>query len=699
MNKYIHLFSLLFCSLVTIGLYGQEEDFRKQAPKPGPAPSIEFGEYEQFKLDNGLQVIVVENHKLPRVSFQLLIDVPPIKEGEYVGTADLAGEMLSRGTASQSKAEIDETIDYIGANFSTSSTGITASCLTKHQDKLLEIMADVLYHPAFAEEEFEKVQTQRLSELSLGQSNADFIARNVGQVLRYDEHPYGEILTKKSLKNITVGQCKEYYSAFFKPNIAYLAIIGDTNLEEAKQIAQKYFAKWEKGTVEKEFHARPLPPIESEVDFVHKDGAVQSVINITYPVNLKPGTEESVVANVLNTMLGGGMLNSRLNKNIREDKGYSYGVRSTLRYDKYVGYFSAGGSVRNEVTDSAIVEFLAEMERLTQEAVPAEELKSVKNYIFGSFARSLERPETVAQYALNTARYKLPSDFYPDYLKKVSKVTAEDVKTMAQKYILPERSHILVVGNMGEVADKLNRFDAKGKVHFYDLDGQAIKDENTEIPEGVTAESVITDYINAIGGKDRLTDVKDATIELTTSVQGMNLDMTMMRKSPDKMLIKVDMNGMTVNETKFDGKKGYASAMGQKQEMGEESIEEMKLQAPIFPELDYLGADYKTELIGIETIDGSRAYHLQVTSPGGKTADIYYDLENKLKVKTVAKQSNGNGGEAAVTATMADYREVEGIKVPYELTSAGVAPFPITLKVASVSFNNGLDASLFEINE
>lgn len=694
LNKY---FLLCFALLASQFLLAQEEDFRKKAPEAGPAPSIEMGAYEQFTLENGLQVIVVENHKLPRVSFQLYIDVPLIKEGKEAGMTALAGEMLSRGTTSRSKAEIDQAIDFIGADFSTDENGMYGACLTKHQARLLEVMSDVLLQPAFSQEEFEKVQSQRLSELALAQSNASSIADKVGQAVCFDEHPYGEVVSKSSLENITVEKCKNYYETYFKPNISYLAIVGDIDLKKAKEVAEKYFGAWKKGQVDKGFFERSTPPESTEVNFVHKDGAVQSVINITYPVNLKPGTEDAIIANVLNTMLGGGMLNSRLNKNIREDKGYSYGVGSTLRYDKYVGYFEAGGSVRNEVTDSAVAEFLMEMNRLRDEPVAEKELKSVQSYIFGSFARSLENPQTVARFALNTLRYKLPKDYYANYLKRVDATTAEELQAAARKYILPGQAHIVVVGNKGEVADQLNRFDRDGKVRLYDTDGNLIEASAMAIPEGTTAESIVRNYIEVIGGEKKLREVKDMTVEMSTTVQGMAMAMNLQRKSPDKYLMKVEMNGAVLNETKFDGEEGYVSAMGQKEELKDQDLEDLRAQAELFPELNYLADDYELELAGIEKVEGKNAYHVVVTMPSGSQVDEYYEQESGYKIKYVVTRTGPGGAAATVSNQLADYREIEGIKIPYEITTEGMAPFPIKLEVKSATVNTGLEDSLFEI--
>ena len=693
----IILFFIAFCAVQ--GLWGQVEDFRRKAPQPGPAPRIEMGKYEQFTLDNGLQVIVVENNKLPRVSFQLLVDAPPMKEGQFAGAASLAGDMLMRGTTTRTKAQIDQSIDFIGARFSTSQGGMFGSCLSRHQDKLLEIMSDVLLNPAFAEEEFEKVKQQRLSGLAYQQDNADFIAGNVAQVLRFgNDHPYGEIATERTLDNTNLDRCKDYYSKYFKPNISYLAIVGDIKLDEAKKAAEKYFGTWERGEVGTGFFKRPEAPAQAQVNFVDKPGAVQSIIRITYPLNLKPGSEDAILANLVNTILGdGGLLGSRLNGNIREDKGYSYGVNSTLATDKYVGYFSAGGSVRNEVTDSAVTEFLYEMNRLREEPVADQELDGIKNFIFGKFARALEQPQTVATFALNAARYKLPEDFYATYLEKTAALTAADLMKGAQRFLLPNRAHIIVVGNKGEVADKLARFSPEGKVLFYDYEGNPIKEVAAELLQGVNASEVIDKYLLAIGGRERLEKVQDLTINMTTSLQGMELAMTMQRKAPNKLLMNVSMGGMVMNSTRFDGEKGVVSAMGQEQQMEGEALEAAKQQAALFPEMLYGQEGYELTMAGVESVNGSDAYRIDLVHASGNKSSEYFDLKTGLKVKSVSTQKTPDGNEITATNEFTDYREVDGILIPHQMKAIGMGPMPLVLKVESVEVNKGLDDGIFKV--
>jgi zinc protease len=513
--------------------------------------------------DNGLEVIVVENHKLPRVSFQVFVDAPEVQEGELAGFIDMAGQMLMRGTDNRTKAEIDQAVDFMGASLSSSSSGLFGSCLTKHKEGLLDIMSDVLLNPAFPEEEFEKVKKQTLSGLALSKDDPNTIASNVGQVLRFGkEHPYGNIQTEQSTEKIALEVCKSYYEAYFRPNISYLVVVGDITVDEAKSLAQKHFGSWTQAKVAETFYDMPQKPKEARVAFVPKEGAVQSVIQINYPVDLQPGTDEAIKAYVLNTLLGG-YFNSRLNLNLREGKGYTYGARSSLSPDELAGEFRAYASVRNEVTDSSMMAFLEELNKIRTELVTEDELQIVKNYITGSFARSLESSQTIARFALNTARYDLPQDYYTTYLEKVASVTREELLALAKKYVTPDEAYLLVVGNKKEVAETLTQFDADGEIEMYNYFGEPIEESNLEIPEGVTAQTIISDYLMATAG-DKLDQLKGMRAVMTAETPMGAMEMKRVVQEPGQLLAEVAIGGNVMQKQVLNGEKGAMVAMGTK---------------------------------------------------------------------------------------------------------------------------------------
>ncbi|MEM6725744.1 MAG: insulinase family protein [Bacteroidota bacterium] len=197
------------------------DNFRAQAPKPGEAREIKIGTYETFKLDNGLTVILVENHKIPRISWQLSLDYDPILEGEKAGYTSMAGDLLMSGTENRTKAELDEAVDFLGASLSAGAGGMFASSLTRHSQTVLELMTDVLYNPTFPEAEFEKLKTQTLSGIQSSKDDPNTISANVGDKLNYGgDHPYGELVTEETVNNISVDDCKAFYNNYYRPNIA-----------------------------------------------------------------------------------------------------------------------------------------------------------------------------------------------------------------------------------------------------------------------------------------------------------------------------------------------------------------------------------------------------------------------------------------------------------------------------------------------
>ncbi|NNE27154.1 MAG: insulinase family protein, partial [Saprospiraceae bacterium] len=243
-----------------------DKAWRSNAPDAAPARAIKMGEYNVFDLDNGLKVIVVENHKLPRVSYQLSLRNLPVMEGDQVGYQGFAGSLMSRGTSSKSKADIDKAIDFIGASMNTSPNGVFGSSLTKHQDKLLSIMTDVLYNPSFPQDEFEKLKTQALSGIQTSKTDPNSIAANVASKVNYGEdHPYGEVQTEETINNIELQNCVSYYKTYFKPNNAYLTIVGDITPAEAKAKAMKYFGDWKSGNVPEHSYKMPTKPSEPRV--------------------------------------------------------------------------------------------------------------------------------------------------------------------------------------------------------------------------------------------------------------------------------------------------------------------------------------------------------------------------------------------------------------------------------------------------
>jgi zinc protease len=670
-------------------------DFRSMAPTAGPARPVKIGTSHQFTLANGLKVIVVENHKLPQISYQLTIDRDEMLEKEKSGLSGISGSLLATGTIKNSKAEIDEAVDYIGANLSTGPTGGFASSLTKHTDKILALFSDVILRPAFPETEFDKIKTQTLSGLQTEKDDPNAISGNVSSALTYGTaHPYGEITNESTVSNISLEDCKNYYNTYFKPGNAYLVIVGDITPEAAKAKAEKYFGSWPAGKTPEYEYAFPKGVDNTSVAFVDKSGAVQSVINITYALDLKPGAPDVIPARVMNTILGSGF-SGRLFKNLREDKAYTYGAYSSLEADELVGNFSANASVRNEVTDSAITQFFLELDKLKNEPVTQEELDLAKSFIAGGFARSLESPQTVAGFALNIDMYDLPADYYETYLQKLAAVTIEDVSRVAKKYINPAKARIVVVGNKDEVMNKLTAFDKEdGKIQLYDIYANPRKDESG-VAVDISANDLVEKYLTAIGGRQKLDAVK--SLDQTYSMDMMGTTVTSrVVQDAGKFYMGWSTQGMTLMKQVYDGEKGIMEQQGQQMALEGSDLESLKETSVPFTERNYNMAGYTSEIKGVEDINGKACYKLVVTKPSGTKNTEYYDQATSLKVKEV-QTSESQGQVMTMTFEYTDYKVIDGINVPHTITWSGLMPTPIVMKASSIKVNGEVDPSLFKI--
>jgi predicted Zn-dependent peptidase len=662
---------------------------RTKFPQAGPAPEVKIGNAESFVLPNGLKVYVVENHKLPKVTFSLMLDRDPIVEGKNAGYTSAAGELLRKGTKNRSKDKLEQEIDFLGAALKTSSTSILASGLSKYTDKIMNIIADVILNPDFKQDELDKITKETLSGLAYSKDEPDAISNRVKQTLIFGkEHPYGEFETEESVKSVTLDMCKKYYDTYFRPNISYLAIVGDINKAKAKLLVEKYLGKWEKKDVPKNTFANPKAPIVNKVALVDRSNSVQSVISICYPVDLAVGSDDAMKAKVTNSILGGSAT-GRLFMNLRESKAYTYGAYSSLNPDKLVGSFSASAKVRNVVTDSAITEMFNEMKKIRNEKVGEAELQNAKNYISGNFIRSLEQPSTIASFAINTALYNLPKDYYKNYLKSINTVTIDDVQMMAKKYIKPNNAIVLVVGSGEEVAKKLSKFSVSGKIDYYDVFGEKIDPNVKKVPEGVTVDLVLNKYVEAIGGKENILKVKDRTTKMSGALRGMNITMTQTLKAPNKFYQLVDF-GVGQQSTIFDGEKGKVSAMGQEQSMPPEQTELMKIGL-LYTMLEYKEKGIKYELTGMETINNKDAYRVSFTYPSGKKNTNYFDANTGLIIRQIAEQGGG-----VQTVDFDDYRDVQGVKYAFKM-SVGTPNGTIDLVTSSVEVNTNPNDSLFEI--
>lgn len=649
---------------------------RSKLPASGPAPEIKIGEAETFTLANGLKVFVVKNTKLPRVSFTLVLERDPILEGDKAGLSTFIGEMMMGGTKNRTKDQLDQEIDFIGASLSASATSVSASSLKKHQGKMLDLMADVLFNPVFPQPELDKLKKQSLTGLATTKDDPQAISSRLSRAVLYGKnHPYGESQTEQTTKNITLDDVKAYYQTYFKPNIAYLAIVGDIDKAEAQKVVNQYFGAWKKGVVPTFTYPMPVRAAKQAVALVDRSSSVQSVIDVTQPVAMKIGDPDYISSRLLNQILGGGSA-SRLFMNLREDKGFTYGAYSSIDADKLVGNISASASVRSEVTDSAVYEFVYEIKNLVDKGVTQVELDKAKAELAGSFGRSLEQPGTVANFALNTARYNLPKDYYATYLKKLNSFTVADINATAKRLIEPDKFIITTVGNGSEIKEKLAQF---GEVVEYDIMGEPAKQLVADA--NMTAEKVLENYLNAIGGADKVSAIKSAKISMDANVMGTPLTIAFVYDTQNgRYGQKLSIAGNVMQKTSLANGKGSMSVQGNTIEMAPAQLAEAQLNSYLFPEAVYKSNGYTISLDGLKDVDGKPAYKVVIATASGAKLINYYAQDSGLKIK----YENPASGDTYY----GDYQATNGVLLPMSWTiKSPQIPVPLEAKVTSLELN------------
>lgn len=660
---------------------------RSIRPQPSEAREPEIAEYKKYELDNGLKMIVVENHKLPRLSIQLSLNIDPVFEGDKVGMVSMAGDILSEGTTNRTKEQLDEEIDFMGASISTYSSGAFATGLSKYSDKLTELLADVVLHPSFPADEFEKLKQQGISSLRANEDDPGALMSNLYDARIYGlDHPFGEVTTQESVNNITLEDCRNYWSTYFRPNVAYIAVVGDIKPRDAKKLIEKYFASWEQGEVPSHEIEVPQLPESTQVALINRPTSVQTEIRIGNRVELSQGDPDLEAVRVANMILGGGSL-ARLYLNLREDKSYTYGAYSSIGTSQYVSDFTAQAAVRNEVTDSAVAEFLYEINRIRTELVSEEELQGAKNYLAGSFGRSLESAQTVASFGLNIERYGLDEDYYNDYLKRLQAVTAEDVMRAAQKYFANENLTIAVVGRASDIEEGLKRF---GEVSRYDRYARPASDA-VSVPEGLTAAQVLSDYYAAMGGREKLNSITGYISSAKGSVQGMEISVSEMWMAPDmyKQSFSTPMGGQ---EVVVKGEEVTLMANGASQPVPDEEKSALIAEAQVFELTDLTGAEM-TLLPEVAEVNGTEAYGVEVTTAAG-TKTHYFSTESGLRIRTSETQETPRG-TVTMNVDIKQYSEVDGVKLPSVYTLP-LGPMSVDMTVQDIQLNpSELSASDF----
>lgn len=443
-------------ALLTVQVSTAQKLDRSKLPKAGPAPVLTYKDPVTFKLPNGITVLVVENHKLPKVSATFSIDAGPRTEGVKAGVLSLMGGMMNEGTTAKNKLQFDEAVDQMGASVNLDASGSSVSALTRYFDLAFMLMAEALQKPAFQQSSFDKLKSQTLTSLQSNERSTTAISRRVVNALLYGTgHPMGEFATEKSVQSITLDDVKQAYQNYITPSRGYLTFVGDIKPEVARALAVKALGAWKGKTLTLPVLKMVANPVRTEIDVIDVPNAVQSEITVTNLINLPLGSPDYHAVLLANEILGGGS-DAKLFRNLREKHAFTYGAYSRTGSGRFQASFAAVAAVRNEKVDSAVVEFFNEIKTMRTEKVTDEVLQNAKNLYNGTFALGLEDPARMASFASSILLNQLPKDFYRNYLQKINAVTTEDIQRVSKKYFGYEDTRVIIVGKAADFIKGLN---------------------------------------------------------------------------------------------------------------------------------------------------------------------------------------------------------------------------------------------------
>jgi zinc protease len=430
----------------------------------------------EVTLPNGINLIILEDHRFPLISAQFDINGagPLYEPANQPGLAGATARLLEEGTKSRSSKQIAEQIDSLGASLSASagfgsgSATLFASGLSDTFEKWFALAADVLLHPSFPDDELAQYKARAKPALLQQRSQPNFLAGQTLSRALYGEYPAAVVsATPESLDSLTPAMLADWHEKHYAPQNTILAISGDVHPATLIPQLRKWLAEWERSKASVMFPPGPPPATKGKVFLIDRPGSVQTTL-LMGNLAIERSDPDYPALVVLNEVLGAGSA-SRLFLNLREEKGYTYGVYSNLIARKYAGPWTAGGDLRTEVTDGAMTEFLRELNRIRDEKVPDDELEAARHSVVARFALSLESPQQLIGYAITRKTYNFPADYWDKYPAQIAAIKADDVQRVARKYINPTTMQIVAVGDASKIKSVMEKY---GPVEMVDPSGK-----------------------------------------------------------------------------------------------------------------------------------------------------------------------------------------------------------------------------------
>lgn len=479
-NPVLALIAALTISLTSVVSIAQETLDRKKVPPPGPSPTLKVPGWTKAQLSNGATLIVSERHSLPLISFSITFvgGSNQFEPTNKRGVAAMTASMMTEGTTSKTGDQLSDALQLLGTNLNAGvgaeEGSVSFVSTAKNFEPTLALLADMMLNSTFPAEALERLRGRTLVNLTQARDQPTVVGAQVfAKVLYSEAHPYGQRATEASVKAITREDVVAFQKAYYQPGRAIITVVGDTTMAKAKAAIEKGLAAWAKGGEKASFNYPKLPELQpAKIYLVDKPGSAQSVVNIGIPGPPR-NTPDYFALQVMNTILGG-QFQSRLNANIREQKGYSYGVSSSFGYGKGPGAFRAGGSIFSDKTDAALIEFMKELKGIGGERpITDEEIKTAKESLIQGLPARFASVTAISNSINTLAVQGLPDDYYQTFAAKVSAVTKDDLLRVAKQYINMSNLAIVIVGDRAKIESTLKATNI-APITYLDIDGNPV---------------------------------------------------------------------------------------------------------------------------------------------------------------------------------------------------------------------------------
>jgi len=737
------LFLSVFSFFLCVDAHAQARNWPSESPpRPLAARDAKFPPYEIQTLPNGLQVVVVLHHEQPAVTMRLLIRAGAASDPkDKLGLARLTAALLDQGTATKSAQEMNDAIDFIGGAMGASAgTDLTFAHIVVMKDSFetgMRMLSDMARHPAFAANEIERQRQQTLSSLQVSLQDPEYVANSVFDRLVYGFHPYGlpDIGTPETLASITRQDIVAFQQRYFTPNNAILAVVGDVTADEAFTMAKKVFGDWERRDVSAQKFSAPPDPTRRVV-IVNKPDAVQTELRVGH-IGIPRNHPDYMALNLAIRILGGEGSN-RLHQVLRTERGLTYGAQANMDALKETGDFQAETNTRSDATGEVLRLIVDEFWRLQRDRVGSVELDNAKAYLSGSFPLTIETPDSIAMQVVTVLFYELPLQQLQTFRDRVNAVTVDDIQRVARNYLRPDRLSVVLVGNASAFAQQLRGigFGTFETVEIGDLDliaanfkrasARAGRAGGAGVPrqwnarlqpsvqyrqtpavgqvvaeEGARAQALLDRAIAAKGGLEKLRALKTivATQTVTTGVAGREpnaFETTNYIQYPDRLRIETKVPE-GVNVQACDG-----TAVWVKDQYGvRDQPESIARQVRVGLRRDVVALLLAAKsgvlrlriLPDVKNVFGGVNQVLELSALDLNPILLYINPESGLIDKLAFVDDAPL--KPLVEETFSDYREVEGVRIPFRGTRK-IGTQSVERQSTDVKVNVPIEPSLFK---